>query len=198
MPTAKQKQFKSLIQRAAECLTCPRMANSSAVLGTGNGSICAKVVFVSEAPSQEGGGRTGIPFYGDASGRNLDLLLNHIGLDRQSIFITNAVLCNPVEEGANQKPTAQEMKNCSTYLKSVLDLIQPKLIVTLGGVGLTAINKLFGTRFLLKEVVTQNQSIPPFCLLPLYHPSPRVVNTRRSLVQQKRDFEKISTILQKL
>lgn len=190
-------EFERLTLQAAECTICPNMADQSAVLGPANGSIDSDILFVAEAPGRFGAGRTGIPFSGDKSGDNFEALIAHIGLTRQDIFITNAVLCNPLANGNNRKPTAQEIGNCSSYLKSTLELVQPRVVVTLGGVGLDAINRILGTRYILAEVIGKPQKTKNFTLLPLYHPSPRVTNWKRPLSVQKRDFKKILKIIQK-
>ena len=65
------------------------MADLPAVLSSKNGSIYTDLIFVAEAPGRFGAGRTGIPFHGDRSGNNFELLLNHAGLNRKDIFITN-------------------------------------------------------------------------------------------------------------
>jgi len=170
------------------------MVDQSAVLGPTNGSIDADILFIAEAPGRFGAGRTGIPFSGDKSGDNFEALIAHIGLTRRDIFITNAVLCNPLANGNNRRPTAQEVCNCSPYLESVLELVQPRIVVTLGGVGLDAVNRLLNTRYKLAEVIGKPQLTERFTLLALYHPSPRVTNWKRPLSAQKRDFRKILKI----
>lgn len=191
-----QREFECLTQQAAECTTCPNMVGQSAVLGPANGSIDSDILFVAEAPGRFGAGRTGIPFSGDKSGDNFEALIAHIGLTRRDIFITNAVLCNPLENGNNRKPTTQEVNNCSSFLEKTLELVQPRVVVTLGGVGLDAINLLLGTRYKLAEVIGKPQKTKNFILLALYHPSPRVTNWKRPLSAQKRDFKKILKIAQ--
>ncbi len=191
----RSEKFHSLFKQAAECTICERMADQTAVLTRSNGSIRSKILFIAEAPGRLGSGRTGIPFHGDKSGENFEKLIAHIGLTRNDIFITNAVLCNPLDKGNNSKPTSNEIQNCSNFLKSVIDLLQPKIIVTLGGVGLDALNRLLKTTFSLKENVGKPQKLKNFWLLPLYHPSPRVTNWKRKLPQQKKDFKKIVDLL---
>jgi uracil-DNA glycosylase len=191
-----QREFEHLSQQAAKCTTCPKMADQNAILGPANGSIDSDILFVAEAPGRFGAGRTGIPFSGDKSGDNFEALIAHIGLTRQDIFITNAVLCNPLANGNNRRPTTKEIDNCSSYLKSTLELVNPKVVVTLGGVGLDAINRLLGTRYKLSEVIGKPQKTKNFTLLPLYHPSPRVTNWKRPLSVQKRDFNKILKVAQ--
>jgi len=189
-----QREFECLSRQAAECTTCPNMTGQSAILGPANGSIDSDILFVAEAPGRFGAGRTGIPFSGDKSGDNFEALIAHIGLTRQDIFVTNAVLCNPLENGNNRRPTTKEIGNCSSYLKSVLELMQPRIVVTLGGVGLDAINRILDTRYKLADVIGKPQFTESFMLLPLYHPSPRVTNWKRPLSAQKHDFRKILKI----
>ena len=104
------RDFEHLSRQAAECTTCPNMAEQSAVLGPANGSIEADILFVAEAPGRFGAGRTGIPFSGDKSGDNFEALIAHVGLTRRDIFITNAVLCNPLLNGNNRRPTSKELE----------------------------------------------------------------------------------------
>ena len=186
-----QKAFKRLERQASSCRLCPALADQPAILSLANGNLNAKIVFVAEAPGRFGAGRTGVPFHGDKSGNNFETLLAHIGLIRADVFITNAVLCNPLANGNNRRPKTSEIKNCSPFLKATLNLIRPKVVVTLGSVGLQAVNLLLGTRYQLKDRVAQRLSAPNFILFPLYHPSPRVTNWLRPLAQQKKDFKKI-------
>ena len=188
----RQKKFIELSKIAAECTICSRMKHCQAVLSFANGPLNAKIVFVAEAPGRLGAGRTGVPFQGDRSGENFEILLASAGITRKDVFITNAVLCLPLKDGNNSRPNAAEIKNCSTFLKSTLDLVKPKIVVSLGIVALDSLNRIFNTRYKLSETVTKPQTLPNFTLFPLYHPSPRVVHTRRSLDQQKNDFKKIA------
>jgi Uracil DNA glycosylase superfamily len=64
-------RFKKLVEQAATCRICPNLADQPAVLSSCNGSLNAQVVFVAEAPGRFGAGRTGVPFSGDQSGKNL-------------------------------------------------------------------------------------------------------------------------------
>tara|TARA_B100000686_G_C16781772_1_gene972409 strand:+ start:2231 stop:2860 length:630 start_codon:yes stop_codon:yes gene_type:complete len=190
-PKSNHKTFLQLEKQASNCRFCPDLADQPAILSSNNGNLNAKIVFVAEAPGRLGAGRTGIPFYGDKSGDNFEILLAHIGLKRTDVFVTNAVLCNPLKIGNNRRPKTIEIKNCSLFLKETLELIRPQVVVTLGSVGLQALNLLLGTRYQLKKTVAKKLVTPDFILCPLYHPSPRVTNWMRPLTQQKKDFEKI-------
>ena len=190
-PEQSLKKFKRLVKQAAGCRLCPALADQPAILSSANGTLNAKIIFVAEAPGRFGAGRTGIPFHGDKSGDNFETLLKHIGLTRAEVFITNAALCNPLENGNNRRPKASEIKNCSPFLKETLNLINPQIVVTLGSVGLQALNLILETRYQLKENVAKPLTTLDFILFPLYHPSPRVNNWMRPLAQQKKDFKKI-------
>ena len=190
-PEQTRKKFKRLEKKATGCRLCPALADQPAILSSANGNLNAKIVFVAEAPGRFGTGRTGIPIHGDKSGDNFEILLKHIGLTRDEVFITNAALCNPLENGNNRRPKASEIKNCSPFLKETLKLINPQIVVTLGSVGLKALNIILETRYQLKENIAQPLFTSSFILFPLYHPSPRVTNWMRPLAQQKKDFKKI-------
>ena len=85
----------------------------------------------------------------------------------------------------------KEIDNCIPFLENLISIIAPKIISTVGGVGLQAINRIFETRYKLSDVVARPLPIDKFILFPLYHPSPRVIYTKRSLDQQKKDFKKL-------
>ena len=191
----KEKEFRKLSKNSSQCRLCPAMSDLPAILSSKNGSVHTDLVFIAEAPGRLGSGRTGIPFHGDRSGDNFEQLLNHVGLERKDIFITNAVLCNPLKNGNNRRPTIKEIDNCISFLENLINLITPKIISTLGGVGLEAINRIFSVSYKLADVVASPLPIGKFILFPLYHPSPRVIYTRRSLDQQKKDFKKLLTNL---
>lgn len=191
----KEKEFRKLSKNSSQCRLCPAMSDLPAILSSKNGSVHTDLVFIAEAPGRFGSGRTGIPFHGDRSGDNFEQLLNHVGLKRKDIFITNAVLCNPLKNGNNRRPTIKEIDNCISFLENLINLITPKIISTLGGVGLEAINRIFSVSYKLADVVASPLPIGKFILFPLYHPSPRVIYTRRSLDHQKKDFEKLLTNL---
>jgi len=75
-----------------------------------------------------------IPFHGDRAGDNFESLLEQVGMSRHDCFITNAALCNPKDEnGNNATPSRTEIQNCSNFLKRQIDLVNPKIVVTLPG-----------------------------------------------------------------
>jgi uracil-DNA glycosylase family 4 len=189
--------FKRLCADAAACTLCPRLAHKKAVLSPLNGSLTPRVLFIGEAPGRRGADRTRRPFTGDQSGQRFDELLASISLRRDEIFITMAVLCCPCDEKSNLTPNSTEIANCSSYLARTLDLLKPPVVATVGAIALRSLGKLIGRRFSLSEHVGTVISLDNFSLVPLYHVSPRVLRTTRSLDQQRQDFATVRRALTK-
>ena len=188
--------FQTICADARECRTCPDLADRAAVLSDLNGNLNPKVFFIGEAPGRAGADRTRRPFYGDKSGDNFQKLLDSIGLNREEIFITSAVMCSPRSAtDANRKPTRTEIKNCAAYLERVIRLINPQVIATLGAVGLEALSLITYHEFKLKTHAGQILDWDGVSLIPLYHPSPQVVASQRGLDLQFRHFETLSKVI---
>lgn len=186
----KQQLFDQLAAEATACVICERMRERLAVLSPLNGSINPGVMFIAEAPGRNGADRTRIPFHGDKSGETFESLLASIHLTRQEIFITNSVMCSPRKpSGANDKPTKTEIRNCSSFLRRQIELINPPVIATLGAVALEALKLVEPHGFTLREQAARILSWNGRLLVPLYHPSPQVIITVRNLEEQKRDYQ---------
>jgi uracil-DNA glycosylase family 4 len=166
------------------------MCGRSAVLSELNGSPEARVMFIGEAPGRKGADRTRVPFSGDQSGANFDRFLNSIQLTREQIFITSAALCNPrSESGANRKPTQTEIKNCSAFLRRTIELVDPRVIVTLGSVALEALKRIQPHELNLKESAARIHTWNKRVLVPIYHPSPQVLASHRREKEQLQDYQ---------
>ena len=186
----KEKLFLKLSREAQVCRICPDLADKTAVLSEHNGNIDPKVMFIAEAPGRQGADRTRKPFSGDKSGANFQTLLDSICLKREDIFITNTVLCSPRKaSGANRKPTRKEMTNCAGFLERTIELIDPKIIVTLGAVALEGLRAIEYHNFTLKLEVASILEWKKRLLIPLYHPSPQVIASHRRMHQQLADFQ---------
>lgn len=192
----RERRFDQLAAEAQACVRCPRLAERVAVLSRANGSLTPRVVFVAEAPGRRGGDRTRVPMQGDASGQTFRRLMQQAGLRPEEVFITNAVLCNPRKpSGANDKPTAAEIANCSDFLRRQLDLLCPELVVSVGATALAVLGRLQPHGMQLAKDVGCCIAWRGTRLLPVYHPSPQVLISRRSLAEQAADWQAIRAAL---
>jgi DNA polymerase len=199
MKKSRKTVFDQLTREAKACQICPRMISRTAVLSELNGPITARIMLIAEAPGRNGADRTRIPFHGDASGVNFEKLMASAGLTRSDVFITNSVLCSPRKpSGANDKPTAQEITNCSTFLRRQIELIDPRVIGTLGAVALATLRRIEDHEFRLKTHFSQILAWHGRLLVPLYHPSPQVIAAVRPLALQIGDFQSLRRAIESL
>lgn len=152
-----------LEREAHACTRCPLAEGRSNVV-FGVGDPTSDLVFVGEAPGRDEDLK-GEPFVG-RSGQLLDkLVLEEMGLTRDRFYIANVLKCRPP---GNRDPKPEEIASCRPFLESQIDVIAPKVIVTLGN---------FSTRLLLdtKEGITKlrGRTYPyrSATLVPTFHPS---------------------------
>jgi len=192
-PNYKLEEFLKLAEKARNCRVCEAMCDKTAVLSELNGNINPKVFFIAEAPGRQGADRTRKPFSGDKSGANFQIFLDSINLKREEIFITNTVLCSPRSEtGANRKPSKKEIKNCANFLEKTINLINPKIIVTLGSVALEALKTIEYHQIILKSDAAQIFRWNGRILVPLSHPSPQVIASKRRMFEQLEDYKSVA------
>ena len=118
--------LEELAQQVRGCTDCPlNKSRTHAVPGEGPSS--ADIMFIGEGPGYHED-RQGRPFVGPA-GKLLDDLLSSIDLKREDVFIANMVKCRPPN---NRDPSPSEIAACSKYLDKQIELVRPKLVVTLG------------------------------------------------------------------
>lgn len=116
-----------LADDAAGCTRCSLAATRTHVV-FGTGDPTADLMFVGEGPGAQEDAQ-GLPFVG-RSGQLLDrLVLEELGLTRDRVYIANVVKCRPPQ---NRDPLPEEIAACRPYLESQLELIAPKVVVTLG------------------------------------------------------------------
>jgi len=154
----------------------------------GEGSHDAKVIFIGEAPGKNEA-KTGKPFCG-ASGKVLDQLLEHIKLNREDVYITNVVKDRPTN---NRDPKPEEIELYAPFLDKQIEIIEPKIIATLGRFSMEYIIKKFGLEDKLEPISKlhgKKIKIPDtnMTIIPLYHPAVAVYN-RNMLDDLKKDFE---------
>jgi DNA polymerase len=167
-PAAKAEAMRELRERALVCVKCPSLASARKNVVFGVGDIHAQLMFVGEAPGVDEDAQ-GEPFVG-AAGQLLTKIIQTMGLSREQVYIANILKCRPDTPGqssGNRKPTADEMKTCSPYLHSQIDLIQPRVLVALGGV---AIEGLLGKSGITR-LRGQWQTYRGIPLMPTFHPS---------------------------
>jgi uracil-DNA glycosylase family protein len=142
-----QAGLDALREAARDCRGCDLWrAATQAVFGEGPDD--ARMFFVGEAPGDRED-REGRPFVGPA-GRELDMALAEVGIDRGEVYVTNAVKHFKFEERGkrriHQRPDAKEIKACRPWLRAELDLVRPEVLVILGA---TAAKALLGRSFRL-------------------------------------------------
>jgi uracil-DNA glycosylase family 4 len=135
MSTTAIERLNELRVEALACTAC-RLSEGRTQVVFGDGDPEADVVFVGEAPGQRED-EQGVPFVG-RSGQLLDQLLGEVGLEREDVYIANVVKCRPPN---NRDPRPDEIETCKRYLSEQLQLINPKVVVTLGN---------FSSKLLLK------------------------------------------------
>jgi len=188
----KRAEFDQLVANVQACFACQDMAYCHVLTDT-NGPLEAEIMFIGEAPGRLGAAITGRPFTGDQSGRRFQRLLEAAAILREQVFVTNALLCNPLANGRNRSPRVSELRNCSRWLRAQVDLVQPRLVVALGVIALRALSLIEGHSHELQRDV--GRALPWYgrTLVPLYHPSPRALR-QRSASQQKADFAAIAAL----
>ena len=193
----KLKEFEDLCLCIQKCNKCKDMEKRTRVFSSKNGDINAKILFIAEAPGRLGADKTGIPLYGDMTGRNFSMLLGitpseEKGWEKTGIFITNAVLCNPrTKDGRNKKPSSYNKEQCKIYLEQTIKVINPKIIVCLGSVAARILGIKFNN---MKEIVGKKLVLNDRKIYVLYHPSP-LSFTHRSSKEQKNDWKIIKSLL---
>ncbi|MGB2695943.1 MAG: uracil-DNA glycosylase [Dehalococcoidia bacterium] len=155
------------------------------ILGDVSGPLDADVLFIAEAPGRLGAARTGVPMTSDVTGRRFHAFLAEAGLVRERVFITNAVLCNPLSaKGSNRRPSAREVAACQGFLAAQLRFVRAPVVVALGGVALEALRHIEPHDAVLARDVAQPLAwaCPPGragrTLVPMYHPSIQSTLTR--------------------
>lgn len=184
----------TLIQDKAAPLYKYRTENAyHPVIGEGNHA--ARIMFVGEAPGQNEA-LQGRPFCG-AAGRFLDTMLEHIGLDRKSVYITNIVKDRPPE---NRDPLPIEIDYYGPLLVKQIEIIKPEKIVTLGRFSMAYVMKLAGLESQLGSISAMHGKVfegqigeRKVNVITLYHPAVALYNggMRATLLK---DAEILNTI----
>ena len=144
----------------------------------GEGSHDAKIMFVGEAPGRNEA-KTGKPFCG-AAGKILDELLVSITVPRESVYVTNIVKDRPPE---NRDPLSSEIEAYGPFLDRQIEIIQPRVIATLGRYSMGYVMGKFNLEFELEPISRAHgkvyealASYGSIHIVPLYHPAAAIYN----------------------
>lgn len=161
----KEERLRRLAVLADTVRTCQKCVLSETRINTAfaRGNPTAEVCFVGEGPGADED-REGIPFVGKA-GELLDKMIAAMGFARGDVYVCNIIKCRPP---GNRNPEPAEVSACAGYLTEQLELVQPKIIVTLGNVPLKA---LFGMEGITKMRGTWRLYEGRIPTMPTYHPA---------------------------
>ena len=186
----RREQLVEVYREASGCVKCPLASTRTSVV-FGSGSADAEVMFVGEAPGAEED-RQGLPFVGRAGGLLTELLAG-IGLTRADVFIANVLKCRPP---GNRDPQPSEIESCEPYLMRQVELIEPRVIATLGN---------FATRLLTgsRSGITRLRGTPQvhriagrtLFVMPLLHPA-AALRTPSLVEALREDFAKLPDLLE--
>lgn len=183
---ARAAELEILGAEVRHCTVC-RLAENRTNVVFGDGNPDADVMFIGEGPGQQED-EQGLPFVG-RSGQLLEQLLGEIGLERSDVYIANVVKCRPPK---NRDPRPDEIDACKGYLRAQLELIQPKVVVTLGNFASklllrteTGITRLRGTAY---------EWWGRF-LVPTFHPAAALRGSARVLAEMREDFGLVRAVV---
>jgi DNA polymerase len=188
--TERREALKELFAQAKTCVRCTELASTRKTVVFGSGNADADLMFVGEAPGASED-EQGLPFVG-AAGKLLEKLLGEIGLSRTDVFIANTLKCRPP---GNRDPQPIEIENCREYLYRQVELIEPRVICSLGN---------FSTKLLREDPagITRVHGQPEVITLgsravrlyPIYHPA-AALYTPKMLDILREDFARLPELL---
>jgi len=173
-----EPEYIRMVKETEICKNCKNIV-------VGKGNLNADIMFIGEAPGKNED-EQGLPFVG-AAGKNLDLLLEKVGLTLDSVYVANILKCRPPE---NRDPLPEEIKAHTPWLIEQIKQIKPKVLCSLGNYStkfflasgdvdkmgsMQSITQVHGK---VKELDFQGLKIK---LIPLFHPAAIIYN--RSLIE---------------
>ena len=186
----RRAELTAVYRQARGCPRCPELAQTRTQVVFGSGNADADLMFVGEAPGARED-EQGLPFVG-AAGKLLGELLTGIGMTREDVFVANVLKCRPP---GNRDPLPGEIENCADYLMRQVELIEPRVICTLGNFSTkllrgepTGISRLHGQAEI--RVIGQRA----VRLYPLFHPA-AALYTRSLLDTLRADFARLPGLL---
>ena len=162
-----KKDLLNLLRDKINSIENCNLKKDSKNLVIGEGNLDSQLMIIGEAPG-ENEEKIGLPFQGEV-GTLLDKMLIAINLDRRKIYTTYVVNFRPPKD---RKPTVQEIKRYSSFLKEHISIIDPKIIILMGATAMDAVtglkNNISNERGEWKEIIFKNKTIP---IMITYSPS---------------------------
>jgi uracil-DNA glycosylase family 4 len=194
MDDSKQAQLDRVRTDIIEKNICPELAAQATNLVMGDGNLNAEIVFIGEAPGKNED-EQGLPFVG-AAGKFLNEMLAQAGMQRSDVYITNIVKYRPPN---NRDPLPEEKKAFWPYLLKQLQIIEPKIVITLGRHSMEyflpdmKISQIHGEA---KRIQFGDHKI---VIVPLYHPAAALYNggLRQTLIDDFVNVPKIIELMNK-
>lgn len=187
-----QAQLDALAREIIDKNICPELRQQATQLVMGEGNPDATIVFIGEAPGKNED-LQGKPFVG-AAGKFLNEMLAQAGMDRSDVYITNIVKYRPPN---NRDPLPEEKKAFLPYLLKQLQIIQPKVVITLGRHSM----EYFLPGMKIGEIHGQPKRVAfgdrKLVIMPLFHPAAALYNSglRQTLID---DFLKVPEVIKQL
>lgn len=186
---SKQERLEKIKADILKKNVCPDLAQEATNLVMGDGNPDADIVFIGEAPGKNEDLK-GLPFVG-AAGKFLDEMLASVGYERSDVYITNIVKYRPPN---NRDPHPDEKTAFLPYLQAQLEVIEPKLVVTLGR---HSMESLLPAGLKISECHGQAKRYKGQVYMPLFHPAAALYNggMRQTLID---DFAIVPAVLAKI
>lgn len=171
----KRQQLRAIADEIIKNKVCPDLAAQATQLVMGDGNVNADIVFIGEAPGKNED-EQGLPFVG-AAGKFLNEMLASINLKRENVYITNIVKYRPPN---NRDPLPDEKRVFWPYLVHQLEVIDPRIIVTLGRHSMgyflpkARISQIHGQPQRIR--LAEGSKSYDWVILPLYHPAAALYN----------------------
>lgn len=185
----RQKLMEELSAEVNGCRRCELWKTRHRPL-VGDGPADAEILFVGESPGYHED-LQGRAFVGEA-GKVLDILLKSINLNRSSIYITNVLKCHPPQD---HNPTRQQIDSCKSHLRKQIEILRPKVIVTLGKFASREVFDMFNLEFtwisqLHGRILEAETDYGKTKIIPLFHPAVACYHTEK-LSTLEQDFMKV-------
>jgi len=191
----KESAMAKLRDEALACTQCAHLVATRTQVVFGVGTVHADLMLIGEAPGLDED-KEGEPFVG-AAGQLLTKIIEATGLDRDKVYIANILKCRPDTPGkvyGNRKPRPEEMETCFPWVKRQIEIIQPKVMIALGG---TAVEGLLGKMpsgiSRLRGNWQEYRGVP---VMPTFHPSYLLRN--QSWVIKRHVWEDMMQVMERL